>query len=115
MTLTYAHSTTLLAAALLALAAPCAALDATIGCTEFNGDLFLTTGGSADERTEMAAALGKLATACHSATDEEEDIIDEPIGLADWPDDDVSLACSAVLQSPEHNVSVQAFRLCARV
>eukprot|EP00729_Bicosta_minor_P023212 gene23212-20030_t len=80
--------TALLAACVAFLAQPCNGLDGTIGCSEFNGDVFLTTSGSAVERAGIAVELGKLASACHQATAEEEEIDDEPIGLADWPDDD---------------------------
>ena len=102
MDLAHARPKSVLLVALLAIARPCVGLDATIGCTEFNGDLFLTTAGSAGERTEMAGALGKLAVACHSAIDEEEDIDSEPIGLADWPDDDVSAPCH--VRHPVHSI-----------
>lgn len=91
--------TALLAVCVAFLAQPCNGLDGTIGCSEFNGDVFLTTSGSAVERAGIAVELGKLASACHQATAEEEEIDDEPIGLADWPDDDVSVPMLLLLRS----------------
>ena len=89
----------MLAACVAFLAQPCNGLDGTIGCSEFNGDVFLTTSGSAVERAGIAVELGKLASACHQATAEEEEIDDVPIGLADWPDDDVSVPMLLLLRS----------------
>ena len=73
----------------MSMAALGTALDATLSCAEYNGDIFITAAGSADERKEMASELGKLAIACHAATGEKEDIVSEPIALQAWPDDDV--------------------------